>query len=556
MKIVKNTIYQSTKQSSVLNNIEFKRPFDLAMVDGGQFHKIAKQVRRKIDAQKSIENVYVDYDNSIFKDKQLLKKTLRTSKTVKEEDSDEEVRQWRYLTKHRIVTSHITGYMITNPPQAVDPYRFLVTTTCAPNAMGTNSKDKRFFFDDDPSLQRYKNMMKLTYLRCLNVQIQNNTQVLLIPPIGLGVYLATLNETQKSKAIEANYEALRECIDEIADKGTLQEIICVMPNFNKKNDYYTTASQKLLKKSNSMPITIARVDFLETAQKLTVNGYKVGLLNAGSDRTIAGGYEKYIEAYKNDHKEYTLPPAEETLSLATDLDLQAINKIRGVFHFQKFPENLCVKTTVSRKETKPRKEQNHNEQENQMGIMSNKQLKPEEFTPTRITNETEPHTTKVDERKNKINFSSSESLRKSSNFFPAPDNQSVIKASKLLAKEMKNKNSMFIKNSNFIIRKGNYRGTFKIAFTNREDAAKFYNHLLNLNYSKKYTTFWGKEEKYPINELGQVTPQGAYRYIIRFELPKDALKYLKSINIRNAEDLYNAVMMGKPDGNYSLRPKR
>jgi hypothetical protein len=323
--------YSASNIPSILKDLPLE-DFDLKKANSALFAKNAKKLRNQFKTTlTSKEAVLIHYDPTLSE--ALLPNTLRTKEVV-DKDSDPSAKAWRHFTKHRLVTSKVTGYMITRGERTA-PFPIIITTACAPNAMGSSPKDlEHYFSDQDPGLSNYKQMMLLTYKRILYAQITYGTQVLIIPPIGLGLYLSQLSELQQAKAIEINYHALREAIESIGQWGKLQEIICVAPNNNNQNKYLPKAHTAFLNCYPPIPTTFVPADALETAQKLTANGYQVGIVNAGSDRTIGGAYTTI--------KPSRLPPMEETLSQATDLVyIQAQDKSNSNYQYIIFPGELC-----------------------------------------------------------------------------------------------------------------------------------------------------------------------------------------------------------------------
>jgi hypothetical protein len=329
--------YSTSKKKSILEGLSLE-DFNLNEADSKLFAGNAEELRREFESSAPLNRkVLIHYDPTVFLDEAFLPKTLQTKETVDQEDRRGlSAQTWRHLTKHRLVTSEVTGRMIARG-ERTQPFPIIITTACAPNAMGSSSEDLEYYFSDkDPDLHRYKQMMLLTYKRILHAQITNGTQFLIIPPIGLGLYLQKLSPDQQAKAIETNYHALREAIESIGQQNKLQEIICVAPNNDKnQNRYLPKAHRVFLNCHPPIPTTFVPADALETAQKLTAIGrYQVGIVNAGSDRTIGGKYAK-IDSTR-------LPPMEETLSQATDLVyVQAQDKGNRNYQYIKLPDELC-----------------------------------------------------------------------------------------------------------------------------------------------------------------------------------------------------------------------
>ena len=265
----------------------------------------------------------VYYDQGVFTDINELNRNRASL-----EDYRKNANFDRTLTKHRIVASPVKLYMSSYGRKFEKPSRITVTTTCAPNAMRRSMQDKQEFYQDN-DLKHYQQFMKLQYQRILWAQVEQKTEVLIMPPFGLGVYLQTLSDTQKAKAIQLNYRALKEALNEQDDWGNLKEIICAMPDAGGKNNYHQVAKGELQYYSGSCPVTLAKVDMLECAAKCA-EYYDVNLLNAGADNSIGGSYA--------DTHQDRMPPAEETLTQASDLFYQQSNQKSA--KFEAFPSHL------------------------------------------------------------------------------------------------------------------------------------------------------------------------------------------------------------------------
>lgn len=112
-----------------------------------------------------------------------------------------------------------------------------------------------------------------------------------------------------------------------------------------------------------------------------------------------------------------------------------------------------------------------------------------------------------------------------------------------------------------LIRQGNMNGTFKVAFKTAEEASLFYQRLQNLINSNALgielnnVTFHNKngKEEYGMDAQGNIVGRsGEYNNIVRFEIPDNALAYLKHINVNNAEELYRSVMTA-PENKLNLK---
>lgn len=98
-----------------------------------------------------------------------------------------------------------------------------------------------------------------------------------------------------------------------------------------------------------------------------------------------------------------------------------------------------------------------------------------------------------------------------------------------------------LQSSQFIVAKGNLQNTFKVGFKDAEAAQRFVGHLKE-QYKNYNVTYYGGNEKYPMDDKGEVRQDGGYKHIVRFEVDKEALQYLMEANVDNAETLFNGLM--------------
>lgn len=132
---------------------------------------------------------------------------------------------------------------------------------------------------------------------------------------------------------------------------------------------------------------------------------------------------------------------------------------------------------------------------------------------------------------------------------PRPDSPAVIKASGEIVESIKEA-SPNLALDDFIIRKGNLNNTFKVAFTSDDAAQRFISHLGSLGLLDANVSYFGDKpggEKYPLDENGNFDQEGAYKYIVRFEFPQNALDYLNQISANDNDALYKEIM-GKAPG--------
>lgn len=132
---------------------------------------------------------------------------------------------------------------------------------------------------------------------------------------------------------------------------------------------------------------------------------------------------------------------------------------------------------------------------------------------------------------------------------PKPASQEIVNANNQIVQEVMAKakaaDASFHGNKKFIVRKGNIKGTFKMAFDNAESAKEFLAHLNRGGFAKN-VTYYGDKEKYPMDQHGRVGKGGKYKYVLRFEIPEKALQYMQALRVKQSEGLYNVIMEKAP----------
>lgn len=196
---------------------------------------------------------------------------------------------WRHLTKHRIVTSDITAYKLDRGRLGVD-FPFTMTTVATSNFMGSSAIDEQTYIQNGSLNARgYKDTLKLILKRALKSQDDQAVKVVVLPAIGIGVYIKKLSPADQVVARQMFGEALSEVLQDSQFRH-IEEVVCALPD--EKDDSQnaawadvTSACAGVTLKTN---LVFANVDVFAAAKKVADQGKKVGILNAGSDRTMGG----------------------------------------------------------------------------------------------------------------------------------------------------------------------------------------------------------------------------------------------------------------------------
>lgn len=124
-------------------------------------------------------------------------------------------------------------------------------------------------------------------------------------------------------------------------------------------------------------------------------------------------------------------------------------------------------------------------------------------------------------------------------------NQSATELADEMKKSFKDFNLSFA-NADIIVRKGNQLSTFKIGFTDPDQAAAFKKHLEERGFGN--VTYFPNSELHPMDKNGYVVEKGkgTYNDIVRFEASDQAMEYLSQMQVTNAEDLFNKLMEKQP----------
>ncbi len=340
------TYCSDKKKESVVSKISIK--------EGDWSSKIVQSQKGKPELLQKNHTVTVHYNPTVFIKQEFLIDTLQDNRAV-DAVTQKQIASRRSMTKHRLVTSTVTGNR-TASGSSTKPYKMVVTTVVTPRFDGLSPVDEQMFCSVDahggklcfsklsnPPISfadEYSKLLKLIYKRCIYAQLSQNVNTLIIPPlVGLGTSLSRLCESAQNIALEMNYAALLYAMQEIqTGKNQWQglkkfkEVICVLPN---NNDHISLFAEKYMNQySGSIPITLIKADPLELAQKLDMQEYRVGLLNPGEDCKIENVSTK---------NKIHLSPVEQQLEQSTNLvEIQTV-KIGGRcdrFHLVAFPPAL------------------------------------------------------------------------------------------------------------------------------------------------------------------------------------------------------------------------
>src|SRR3990167_2929633 len=277
--------------------------------------------------------------------------TLGASSTRGNEGPSKDAFKEGVNAKHRMISGEVEFKATERGPIHGDGFKAIVSTICAPNGMLKKNhknpscpEDVEFFFKNgEVDVDKYKAAMKLEYARVLKAQIDAGVQVVVMPPVGMGLFINTLkSDEERQKAIKANYGAMQEAIKELTDeeKQKLQGVVLCGPQAAKDDIAKNAFAGHLAPPA----VGISQGGLLDTAQAVEAAGMKVGIINAGHHNDLGGGYEKIL----NSDKKIDSMPVEEFLMLASmrghpSLEDQIVrqgDKLDEKYEFRPFPEAL------------------------------------------------------------------------------------------------------------------------------------------------------------------------------------------------------------------------
>lgn len=293
----------------------------------------------QVEANRS--TIRIAYDPDIFKDMEDLKRTFYTYNHLESRSVPEPKRA---ITKHRLISSDITLYGNGQGEKYSTPATVYLTSGCAPNFMGNSAVDINHYLNrsedgfifKDSGLSEYETTMTLIFKRLLYEQDLAGVNVMILPLLGGGVYLAKLTEAAKKEARQAITRAFQDALKQ-SSLIHIKKIIYTIPDVQGKDDLYQEAAGVLADYQTDIPIELTNADMLDAAKVYSQNGKnKVGLINPGSDRTIGGRYE---DAYGHGRS----VPGEETIfSLSDAGQIQAANNNTSLLsaRMEAFPGHL------------------------------------------------------------------------------------------------------------------------------------------------------------------------------------------------------------------------
>ncbi len=145
----------------------------------------------------------------------------------------------------------------------------------------------------------------------LNVLDNAGVQVAIMPFIGGGVYLNMLSLEEKTHARGLIHQALKEVLKEQGQYfRNLQSVVYTLVD---ENDYEKACKQ--FANYNGIPLFIVNSEIVNTAHSLSQDSWKIGIGNAGSDRTIGGNI-----------RDYEASTVEEFFYQVSTLRVQALDK--------------------------------------------------------------------------------------------------------------------------------------------------------------------------------------------------------------------------------------
>ena len=288
------------------------------------------------------KNIVISYDPNVFSNYELLEKTLYTAAQAENGDptqgeGEAPANQWRYLTKHRTITSQVTCYG-NGYDDSVDSFKLVLTTACAPNLMGTSPNDLNEFVKNDKlDEKKYKATMKLLFKRLLAEQDNFSVHTVIMPVLGGDIYLKQASD--KKKALALIHLALKETLEK-AQFRNIQRVVYTIPedlSQDRETMYADAANvlrdynQKQPTNNNAPELCLINSDVFATAKHFTDQGLRVGLINPGSDRTIGGQYQELA------------PALEEQICTLTDaawVQARDLNPQLGIQNYRPFPQYL------------------------------------------------------------------------------------------------------------------------------------------------------------------------------------------------------------------------
>ncbi|HEX4044830.1 MAG TPA: hypothetical protein VHZ76_04110 [Gammaproteobacteria bacterium] len=329
--------------------------------------ELANGTHKEYNAHNQKQPIDIYYDESEFgQDQNAVKETMYDIDKRERYDRHPTAQHpksqtWRHKTKNRQVLSEVTVFA-TETGDRVEPFPVRLTTACAPNFKNQeNSKNpssledvKTYISNRQLKTEEYYNTMKLLFKRALKTQDDQGTEVFILPLIGGDVYLQRLEKNAQSKAKDRICLALRHALEELQRDKSLKNIKEVVFCCPKKgittNDHYNlvhdtfsplTFSKSLPRYTGSPAVTVTDAGMLEAARQAYKNGAKnIGILNAGSDRTIGGAYAKWNN--RNIKNKQPFPPAEECLFTLTNAAYVQPYKSNPnqQLHFSAYPKAL------------------------------------------------------------------------------------------------------------------------------------------------------------------------------------------------------------------------
>lgn len=302
------------------------------------------QLRSDILKQVLIEDgdvaaAIIHYDPSVYDHQDEILKTLHVDGKA---DSYSRAVAWRHQTKHRDVTSEVTCYG-NGFGERVSGFPMVVTTGVGYNFMGSSPSDEFLYVTNGKlkSREAYQHAMTLLFKRWLRSMDDAHVEVAIIPMISGGVYVKKLSRSERAVARELIQKALMTALAS-SDFNSLQEVIHVNPNDRAHvlSGMYKTGQRVFSQYQGTTSLTLTNADFFEAAEKANVAGYRVGMLNPGSDRTLGGKFMHFLTVPENGN--YTL---EEIIFNLTDIyRTQSLDYLRKPYRYQTYPRSLQVNT--------------------------------------------------------------------------------------------------------------------------------------------------------------------------------------------------------------------
>lgn len=228
--------------------------------------------------------VEIRYNDNVFQQDANLTARLHSKEAVNEQENSRKIdRATRSYSKHRAVTFPVLSDAVCDGKTLDEPYSYLLTIVNAPNAgnamkgngPAASPLDMQLYFSGK-NTENYKMAMKEIYTTALLAQ--KSCETVVIPPIGLGVYLANL----EGRDLHCNDEFVKDEI--VKHKNDFTYIK------NTKELYFTDKDGQVqqIEKAN-----IGKIDEFLAANKARFPG--VLHLHMGTIKSFGAEFDQFVK---------------------------------------------------------------------------------------------------------------------------------------------------------------------------------------------------------------------------------------------------------------------